>query len=64
MSEKRYCLEKLVDYHRDTGTETWKPTKRCSDNPEALRHFMGHTYRIVDTHTGRVYAKNFDPELW
>ena len=56
---KRYCIEKLIHIHYETGAETWRRTKWCDDQTHMLETmFLTEGHRIVDTHEQREIRRN------
>lgn len=52
---KRYCIQKLETHDKDKRLTTWKDTKKCSENLEALKMLCpSRTHRIFDRTNGRV----------
>jgi len=50
IKQKRYCLQKLVEYDPEIKMETWKIIKYCSNDLSALYPFItSDNYRVWDT---------------
>ncbi|GAA4880047.1 hypothetical protein GCM10023310_70290 [Paenibacillus vulneris] len=55
--EKKYRIELLVSYDKETKLEVWQMTKLCSENIEALLPFATKGYRIVEISSGKEVCR-------
>jgi hypothetical protein len=65
ISERRYCIEKLVHYDKQNRLETWKLTKWCDDKTHVLAEmFLTEGTRIWDSVEKREVRRNVNLNLW